>query len=97
MVDANLESGNSRFLIDLHEVDFVESAFLGMLMVALRRVATAGGSIRLCRLKPHVLAVFQVMQMDQLFEIYGGVNAGIRGFNQTGNPEAATVGQIPSD
>ena len=81
LIAANLESGNTKFLIDLHEVEFVESAFLGMLVVALRRVATGGGTIRLCRLNPHVLGVFQLMRLDQLFEIYGGVNAGIRSFH----------------
>lgn len=82
LIEANLESGNTKFLIDLHQVEFVESAFLGMLVVALRRVATGGGYIRLCRMNPHVLAVFQVMKLDQVFEIYGGVNAGIRSFNE---------------
>lgn len=58
-----------RIVVDMERVDFVDSSGLATLIEAMQRVASYGGSLVLCRLKPNVLGVFQLANLDGIFTI----------------------------
>jgi anti-sigma B factor antagonist len=57
-------------LIDLDEVEFLSSSVLGKLIRLLKRTRQLGGRLRLCSIRPSILEVFEITQLNKVFEIY---------------------------
>jgi anti-sigma B factor antagonist len=69
-IDYNLESGTLHLLIDLANVSFMDSSGVGGLVIALKRVQAAGGTLALCSLNGQARMLFELAAMDQMFTIY---------------------------
>jgi len=69
-IDHNLESGTLHLLIDLANVSFMDSSGVGGLVIALKRVQAAGGTLALCSLNGQARMLFELAAMDQMFTIY---------------------------
>ncbi|MEA2391707.1 MAG: anti-sigma factor antagonist [Solirubrobacteraceae bacterium] len=65
-----IEAGQTDLLLDLNQVTFLDSTGLGVLLNALRRLARAGGRLRLVCDVPAVLRVFQTTRLDRDFAIF---------------------------
>jgi anti-sigma B factor antagonist len=61
---------NSRILLDLSEVDFVDSGGLGLLVRCITRVQNASGQLSLCALSPKVSEVLRLTRLDTVFQPY---------------------------
>jgi anti-sigma B factor antagonist len=70
-------------VLDVDSLDFVDSSGLGALLSALRQAAAGGGDIRLCRVKPSVQALFDVVRLDQVLEIYPSRREAVESFDAT--------------
>ncbi len=70
-------------MLDVDSLDFVDSSGLGALLSALRQAAAGGGDIRLCRVKPSVQALFDVVRLDQVLEIYPSRREAVESFDAT--------------
>lgn len=57
-------------VLDLSKLTFVDSAGLGALMSCQRQINAAGGEMKLCALSTPVRALFELMQMHRIFNIY---------------------------
>jgi len=71
--------GEPRLIVDLSEVDFVDSTGLGVLIGVLKRVRTQGGQLRLAGAQPSVHRVVELVGLDRVFETYPDVAAAIDG------------------
>lgn len=60
----------SRVVLNLADVKFVDSSGLGALISALREVNGREGSLKLCALTRSVRALFELMRMNRIFNIY---------------------------
>jgi anti-sigma B factor antagonist len=69
-IEHNLDSGTLHLLIDLVNVSFMDSSGVGGLVVALKRVQAAGGTLALCSLNGQARMLFELAAMDQMFKIY---------------------------
>jgi anti-sigma B factor antagonist len=58
-----------RVVLDLAPVESVSSAMLGKLILVQRKVAEAGGRLRLCEIRPQVQSVLRTTNLDRLFAI----------------------------
>lgn len=58
-----------RVVVDLSDLNFVNSAMMARLISLRRRVLAAKGRLVLCGLSPHVETVFSRTRIDSLFEI----------------------------
>jgi len=65
-----IESGHNDVIIDLNELEFMDSTGLGVLVAALKKTSMAGGSIRLICNKRNILKVFTITGLDKVFSIY---------------------------
>lgn len=65
-----LKKGHIHIVIDLAEIDFVDSSGLGSLVACLRTVNKAGGDIRIAAVQDRVRAVFELIRLHHVFEIY---------------------------
>lgn len=63
----------TRIVLDLTEVDFVDSTGLGVLVGALRRTRTAGGDLRLACTNARILKVLEITGLDSIFTVAGTV------------------------
>lgn len=61
---------HSRILLDLEDLQFVDSSGLGALLSCLRTVHTKGGQLALCGMSKPVRTLFELVRMYRIFDIY---------------------------
>ncbi|HKH69953.1 MAG TPA: anti-sigma factor antagonist [Vicinamibacterales bacterium] len=61
---------NSRILLHLGEVDFIDSGGLGLLVRCLTRVQNAAGQLSICALSPKVSDVLRITKLDSVLKPY---------------------------
>ncbi len=69
-----------NFVLDLEAVDFMDSAGLGSLIAALKRVTEHGGDMKLANLQKKPRMVFEITRAHKVFEIYNSVDDALRAF-----------------
>jgi len=66
---AAIDAKCPRIVVDMEQVTFVDSSGLATLIEGLQRVKKFEGRLVLCSLSKPVLGVFQLSNLDTLFEI----------------------------
>jgi anti-sigma B factor antagonist len=61
---------HTTVLLDLSEVDFIDSSGLGSLLSCLRTMNAKDGDLRLFGMRKPVQAMFELVRMHRLFAIY---------------------------
>ena len=59
-----------NILVNLEQVNFIDSSGLTSLVAGMRDTEKIGGSFRLCNVHSEARLVFEVTMMDSVFEIY---------------------------
>jgi len=77
----DIESGWRKVVIDLSECEFIDSTFLGALVVSLKKVTTLGGDLRLIGFQPAVHSMFELTRMYRVFEAFSTREEAIKSFN----------------
>lgn len=78
LLDELTESGARHFVLDIQNVQFMDSACLGCLVEALNRMAkNGGGKIALANTANSVAYLFRMTQLDRVFPICADVMAAI--------------------
>lgn len=62
--------GNRKVLLDLRRVSFADSSGLGAILTCLHGLAKAGGSARVCGLRPLVHEMFHLLRLDRIVDIH---------------------------
>ena len=65
-----LDRGQSRLLIDLDGVSYIDSSGMGTLIAAMKQARAAGGDVRLCALQDDVKAIFEMTRVVQAMSIH---------------------------
>jgi anti-sigma B factor antagonist len=66
-----IKSGEDQLLLNLAEVQFIDSSGLGTLLSILRNLGEKG-SLILCGINENVMTLFRLTRINRVFEIYGG-------------------------
>ena len=66
----DIETGARKLVADLSECEFIDSTFLGALVVSLKKVTGLGGDLRLVGFQPAVHSMFELTRMYRVFESY---------------------------
>jgi anti-sigma B factor antagonist len=69
-----------RLVVDLAEVDKIDSAGLGTLLYARAELRRAGGSLALANLKPAHLKTLLVAKLETVFNVFGSESDAINSF-----------------
>ncbi|MCX8010722.1 MAG: STAS domain-containing protein [Ignavibacteria bacterium] len=75
-----IESGERRIVVDLSECEFVDSTFLGSLVVTLKKITSLGGDIKLVGFKPAVRSMFELTRMHKVFETFDNTQDAVNSF-----------------
>jgi len=59
-----------RILLDLEDLQFVDSSGLGAMLSCLRAVHAKGGQLALCGMSKPVRTLFELVRMHRIFDIY---------------------------
>lgn len=65
-----ISSEAPNILVNLADVNFIDSSGLTSLVAGMRDADKAGGTFRICNVHPEAKLVFEVTMMDSVFEIY---------------------------
>ena len=68
----------SDVAVDLSEIEFIDSAGIGVLVALFKNSRLRGGRARFCGLRPGVRSVLEIIRLDQIFEIYDDVQTAVR-------------------
>jgi anti-sigma B factor antagonist len=67
----NLQAAGARTIIlDLSDVNFVDSSALAVMVRGMKRCREHGGELLLCGLRQPVRIIFELTRMDKAFRIY---------------------------
>ena len=69
MVQAALDRGDRRLLIDFSRTGYIDSSGLGALVSLSKRIREAGGELRLSGLNEDLRSLFELTKLDTLFAI----------------------------
>ena len=69
LIQAGLEKGERRLLIDFSHTGYIDSSGLGALVSISKRVREAGGDLRLSGLNDDLRSLFELTKLDTLFAI----------------------------
>lgn len=78
----SIKKGHVWVLVDMEDVDFVDSSGLGSLVACLRSLKKAGGDLKVAVLQDRVRAVFELIRLHTVFEIFDSTESAVRSFAQ---------------
>jgi anti-anti-sigma factor len=78
----SIEKGYRKFVVDLSQCEFIDSTFLGVLVVVLKRITSLGGDLRLVGFHPNVNAMMELTRMHRVFESFTTKEAAVRSFDK---------------
>lgn len=73
-------AGHQKVALNLTSIGFMDSAGLGAMLSAYRKVQAEGGQFRIFGLNPEVKELFELVRMHRLFAIYQDKDSTIRSF-----------------
>jgi anti-sigma B factor antagonist len=82
-VVALVADGAWVLVLDLEEVEFIDSTGLGVLVGALKRVRTHGGDLHLAAVPPRVAKVLSITGLDGVFPVHDSVDAAVAAASAT--------------
>ena len=74
-LDARIGQGETRFVIDLAELDYISSAGLRSILALAKKLKTGEGMLRLAALKGPVKEVFDISGFSSIIPIFDTVDA----------------------
>ncbi len=76
-----IQSGWRKIVVDLSHCEFIDSTFLGALVVSLKKVTVLGGDLRLVGFQPAVHSMFELTRMYRVFEAYKTIDEAVSSFS----------------
>lgn len=70
LLTETIADGRTRIVLDLTEVEFIDSTGLSVLLNTLRRLTRAEGRMALVCTNPTVLRLFEITKLDETFAIH---------------------------
>lgn len=75
-------NGHSRVIFEMSELKFVDSSGLGTILSALRQLNSSGGDLKLAGMQKPVRALFELVRMHRIFDIYNTRDEALAAFRQ---------------
>ena len=77
----SIDEGSRKMVVDLSACEFIDSTFLGTLVVSLKKLTSLGGDLRLIGFQPAVHSMFELTRMYRVFESFKSKEEAIKSFS----------------
>ncbi len=77
----DIDEGNRKLVVDLSQCEFIDSTFLGALVVSLKKITSLGGDLKLVGFQPAVHAMFELTRMFRVFETFNEKEDAIKSYS----------------
>jgi len=88
MVRELVETGNKRIILNLSEVNYIDSSGLGELVKSHTTVRTKGGELKLAALNKRVQDLLEITRLAAVFDIQKDEAAAVKSFGSGSSPRA---------
>jgi anti-sigma B factor antagonist len=75
------QNGSTHIVLDMAEVDYMDSSGLGELMASRTTVLSFGGRLKLLSVSPRVRELLAVMHIDSIFEVFDDEKLAVESFS----------------
>lgn len=75
-----IQRGFKKIVVDLSTCEFIDSTFLGSLVVSLKKLTGLGGDLRLVGFQPAVHSMFELTRMYRVFESFKSTDEAVQSF-----------------
>jgi anti-sigma B factor antagonist len=72
-----VSAGSYHIIVDMENVEFLDSTGLGVLVGGLKRVRAHDGSLRLVCTQERILKIFRITGLTKVFPIHGSVDEAV--------------------
>lgn len=72
---------NTRVVVDLHHVQFIDSSGLGAFLSLLRSLHAHGGELKLACMNKQIRTLFELVSMHKVFEIFNNLSDAVNSFS----------------
>ncbi len=72
-----------RLVLDLNQVEFVDSTGCGSILSAVKTAANLNGDVKICRVSPYVKTTFQMIRLHRICDILETADEAVAAFNNT--------------
>ena len=76
----DIDTGWRKIIVDITDCEFIDSTFLGVLVVSLKRITGLGGDLRLVGIQAGVDSMFQLTRLYKVFETFETRERAIKSF-----------------
>jgi anti-sigma B factor antagonist len=76
-----VSSGKKKIVIDLGEVEWMNSSGIGLLVSAFTTLKNAGGEMKLARTTDKIQSLLVITKLNSVFDSHPDVNTAISSFN----------------
>lgn len=72
---------NTKLVLNLEGVNFIDSSGFGVFLSIMKTANNNQGQFKICNITPEVMELFKLLQLHNVFDIYGNLNDCINSFN----------------
>ncbi|MDI3527562.1 MAG: anti-sigma factor antagonist [Tenuifilum sp.] len=76
----NVITPNSKVVLNLNGVNYIDSTGFGMLLSILRHCKNSGSKLKICNVSPEVMELIKLLQLQTVFDIKDSVDDCIKSF-----------------
>lgn len=80
MLKKDIDSGKNKLVIDLSFCEFIDSTFLGTIVISLKKVTAIGGDIKLVGFQPAVRSMLELTRISKVFETFESTEEALSSF-----------------
>lgn len=77
----DIKDGHKNLVVDLNSCEFIDSTFLGALVVSLKKATSLGGDLKLVGFQPAVNSMFELTRLHRVFEAFRTREDAIASYN----------------
>ncbi len=81
-ITKEMENGTKKFVIDFENLVHINSLAMGILRGKLKLVKDIGGDIKLVKLSDHIKGIFEMIGLDEIFEIFESEEEAIKSYDK---------------
>lgn len=83
-IDNLIDQNRNLLILNLDEVDYIDSSGLGVLITCMKQLTKIGGILKIGGMSESVQRVFKIMQSSNIFQIYNTEAEALKSFDNKG-------------